>query len=51
MPGRRKRSASSIGGGIGGKRGACMRKLVMLRYGVLRNRTPFDAEWASRMAP
>ncbi|MDB5312775.1 MAG: hypothetical protein JWO38_6977, partial [Gemmataceae bacterium] len=25
--------------------GACMRKLVMLCYGVLKNRTPFDPEW------
>jgi transposase len=31
--------------------GACMRKLVMLCYGVLKNRTPFDAEWASKKAP
>jgi transposase len=30
--------------------GACMRKLVMICYGVLKNRTPFDAEWASRKA-
>jgi transposase len=28
--------------------GACMRKLVMLCYGVLKNRKPFDAEWASK---
>jgi transposase len=28
--------------------GACMRKLVMLCYGVLRNRKPFDADWASK---
>ena len=28
--------------------GACMRKLVMLCYGVLKNRTPFDPAWASR---
>jgi transposase len=26
--------------------GACMRKLVMICYGVLRNRTPFDPRWA-----
>ena len=31
--------------------GACMRKLVMRCYGVLKNRTPFDAEWASKKAP
>lgn len=31
--------------------GACMRKLVMLCYGVLRNRAPFDPNWASRTAP
>jgi transposase len=30
--------------------GACMRKLVMICYGVLRNRTPFDPAWASRIA-
>ena len=30
--------------------GACMRKLVMLCYGVLKNRTPFDPNWASRIA-
>ena len=29
--------------------GACMRKLVMICYGVLKNRTPFDPEWASRI--
>jgi hypothetical protein len=29
--------------------GACMRKLVMLCYGVLKNRTPFDPAWASRI--
>jgi hypothetical protein len=28
--------------------GACMRKLVMIRYGVLKNRRPFDPLWASR---
>jgi transposase len=28
--------------------GACMRKLVMLCYGVLKNRAPFDPEWASK---
>jgi len=31
--------------------GACMRKLIMIGYGVLKNRTPFDPEWASRAAP
>lgn len=30
--------------------GACMRKLVMICYGVLKNRTPFDPQWASRNA-
>lgn len=30
--------------------GACMRKLIMLCYGVLKNRAPFDPEWASRIA-
>ena len=28
--------------------GACMRKLVMLCYGVLKNRAPFDPEWAAK---
>jgi transposase len=28
--------------------GACMRKLVMVCYGVLKNRQPFDPAWASR---
>ena len=28
--------------------GACMRKLVMLCYGVLKNRQPFDPQWASK---
>jgi transposase len=28
--------------------GACMRKLVMLCYGVLKNRTPFDPHWPSK---
>ena len=28
--------------------GACMRKLVMLCFGVLKNRAPFDPAWASR---
>jgi transposase len=31
--------------------GACMRKLVMLCYGVLKNRAPFDPAWASTKAP
>ena len=31
--------------------GACMRKLVMICYGVLKNRTPFDPAFASRIAP
>jgi len=31
--------------------GACMRKLVMICYGVLKNRAPFDPTWASRIAP
>jgi transposase len=31
--------------------GACMRKLVMLCYGVLKNRKPFDATWASKTTP
>ena len=30
--------------------GACMRKLVMICYGVLKNRTPFDPKWSSRIA-
>ena len=28
--------------------GACMRKLVMLCFGVLKNRAPFDPEWAAK---
>lgn len=28
--------------------GACGRKLVMIAYGVLKNRRPFDPAWASR---
>jgi transposase len=31
--------------------GACMRKLAMLCYGVLKNRAPFDPQWASRNVP
>ncbi|QEL17462.1 transposase [Limnoglobus roseus] len=30
--------------------GACMRKLVMIRYGVLKDRTPFDPNRGSRIA-
>ena len=30
--------------------GACMRKLVMLYYGVRKNRKPFDPNWASKIA-
>ncbi|VTU01805.1 transposase is116 is110 is902 family protein : Transposase of an IS110 family member OS=mine drainage metagenome GN=CARN7_1866 PE=4 SV=1: DEDD_Tnp_IS110: Transposase_20 [Gemmataceae bacterium] len=30
--------------------GACMRKRVMICYGVLKNRAPFDPLWASRIA-
>ena len=29
--------------------GACMRKLVMIAYGVLKNRRPFDPNWPSRI--
>src|SRR5262249_34190796 len=28
--------------------GACMRKLLLIAYGVLKNRTPFDPAWASK---
>jgi len=31
--------------------GACMRKLEMICYGVLKNRKPFDPAFASRIAP
>jgi transposase len=31
--------------------GACRRKLLMLCYGVLKNRAPFDPEWDSKQAP
>jgi len=31
--------------------GACRRKLVMLCSGVLKNRAPFDPDWASTKAP
>jgi hypothetical protein len=27
--------------------GACLRKPLMLRHALLKNREPFDAEWAS----
>jgi transposase len=30
--------------------GACMRKLVMICYGVLKSRRPFDPKWTSRIA-
>jgi transposase len=29
--------------------GACMRKLVMICYGVLKNRAPFDPNWTSKI--
>ncbi len=28
--------------------GACMRKLLMIAYGVLKNRKPFDPSWAQK---
>ncbi len=28
--------------------GACMRKLLMIAYGVLKNRAPFDPAWARK---
>ena len=28
----------------GGRRGACMRKLAMVYYGVLKHRAPFDPD-------
>jgi transposase len=31
--------------------GACLRKLVMRCYGVLKNRGAFDPDWTSRKAP
>jgi hypothetical protein len=31
--------------------GACMRKRVMICYGVLKNRAPFDPAHGSRIAP
>jgi len=30
--------------------GACMRKILMIAYGVLKSRTPFDPAWASKNA-
>ena len=30
--------------------GACLRKLVMICYGVLKNRRPFDPHWSSPIA-
>lgn len=30
--------------------GACMRKLLMIAYGVLKSRCPFDPQWVSKMA-
>jgi transposase len=30
--------------------GACMRKLLMISYGVLKNRAPFDPSWGSKRA-
>jgi hypothetical protein len=31
--------------------GARMRKLLMIAYGVLKNRAPFDPSWSSKAAP
>jgi transposase len=31
--------------------GACMHQLVMICYGVLKNRAPFDPDWASKKGP
>ncbi len=31
--------------------GACMRKLLMIAYGVLKNRTAFNPSWASKTVP
>jgi hypothetical protein len=28
--------------------GACMRKIVVIAYGVFKNRQPFDPAWSSR---
>ena len=30
--------------------GTCLRELVMLCYGVLKNRAPLDPDWASKKA-
>jgi len=30
--------------------GACMRKLVMICYGVVKNRKPFDPKWSSKIS-
>jgi len=56
VPVRRLRLPGSFGGlARAGKPrmqtvGACLRKLVMLCYGVLKNRAPFDPDWASKKA-
>jgi hypothetical protein len=31
--------------------GACVRRLVIIYYGVLKSRQPFDPAWGSRIAP
>jgi transposase len=31
--------------------GACMRKLLMIGYGVLRGRAPFEPRWAAKKDP
>jgi transposase len=31
--------------------GACLRKLLLIAYGVLKNHTPFDPSWASKTVP
>jgi len=31
--------------------GACLRKLLMIAYGVLKSRTPFDPARASKITP
>jgi hypothetical protein len=31
--------------------GACLRKLVRLSYGVLKNRAPSDPAWSPRITP
>lgn len=30
--------------------GACLRKLVMIAYGVLKTRAPFDPAWGSKQS-